>query len=47
MVVSEELYTKQRKVGGFLLLRLGNRVDLHVYVFQRLSNDSLIVVRTN
>ena len=45
--MSKELYTKQRKVGGFLLLRLGNRVDLYVYNFQRLSNDNLIVVCTN
>jgi len=30
--MSKELNTEQRKVGEFLLLSLGNQVDLHVHV---------------
>jgi hypothetical protein len=37
--MGKELHTKQRNVCEFLLLRWGNRVNLHVVVYQRLDDE--------
>jgi len=43
VVVSKELYTKQRKVGEFFVLRWGDPVNLYVNVCQYLCDDDVTV----